>query len=62
MPFHFISSWTEFQTGISRPSVAIHLPSGVEAMVFTLHGLDSGLGLEVKIYCPDPMADLRVLH
>lgn len=62
MPFYLISSWTEPQTGISRISVAMNLPSGEESSGFTLRFLDSGLGLEVNVYCSFPMADMCVLH
>lgn len=61
-PLHLISVWKEPHTMTKRITVAILLPSGVEAGEFAVRVMEGGKSLELSVVWPLPLMEPKTMH
>jgi len=59
---YLVSRWQEDENTSEMLSVAVLLPSGIEAGDFHVRVMDGGKLLEVKVVWPMPLIDEQLLH
>lgn len=61
-PLYAVSIWKEPETMTRRITLAVILPSGVDAGGFSLRVVDGGQFLEITVKWPRPLIDLNLMH
>ena len=62
VPLYLISQWQEPETTTQRVTVAIILPSGIQAGSFKTRVIEEGDVLEMTVDWPRPLVDIEFMH